>query len=52
MIDKMRAWTILRYHDCAFLLSGAESVKEAHNINKSTEKFTIEIGMSLSLIHI
>ncbi|MFQ6914336.1 hypothetical protein [Longicatena caecimuris] len=46
MIDKMRAWTILRYHDCAFLLSGAESVKEAHNINKSTEKFTIEIGMS------
>lgn len=46
MIDKMGAWTILRYHDCAYLLSGAENVEEAHNINKSTEKIAIELGMS------
>ena len=38
----MRAWTILRYHDCAFLLSGAENVAKAHDINKMIEKLSTE----------
>lgn len=44
MIDKMRAWTILRYHDCAYLLSGAENVAKAHDINKMIEKLSTEQG--------
>ena len=44
MIDKLRAWTILRYHDCAYLLSGAENVAKAHDINKMIEKLSTEQG--------
>lgn len=49
MIDKLRAWTILRYHDCAYLLSGAENVAKAHDINKMIEKLSTEQGGKFSL---